>query len=97
MNKKQRSERDICPQFIVPALKKAGWDIERQFREEVRLQMAASTCAEPALLVAVVSVQISSPEGTGAGVDGDGAAGSILRRHDMMCNLLRREFYHGHS
>jgi type I restriction enzyme, R subunit len=34
-SKKTLSERDICTQFIVPALKKAGWDIERQVREEV--------------------------------------------------------------
>jgi type I restriction enzyme R subunit len=34
-SKKALSERDICTQFIVPALKKAGWDIERQVREEV--------------------------------------------------------------
>ncbi len=33
--KKNLSERDICTQFIVPALKKAGWDLERQVREEV--------------------------------------------------------------
>jgi len=32
---KDLSERDICTQFIVPALRKAGWDIERQVREEV--------------------------------------------------------------
>lgn len=35
MNKKDLSERDICTQFIVPALKKAGWDLQRQVREEV--------------------------------------------------------------
>lgn len=34
-SKKALSERDICTKFIVPALKKAGWDIERQVREEV--------------------------------------------------------------
>ena len=33
--KKDLSERDICTQFIVPALKNAGWDIEKQVREEV--------------------------------------------------------------
>jgi len=26
--KKDLSERDICTQYIVPALKKAGWDLE---------------------------------------------------------------------
>jgi type I restriction enzyme, R subunit len=35
MNQKDLSERDICTQFIVPALKKAGWDLQRQVREEV--------------------------------------------------------------
>src|SRR3989338_6006877 len=34
-NKKELSERDICTQFIMPALVKAGWDVERQIREEV--------------------------------------------------------------
>jgi len=34
-DKKALSERDICTQYIVPALKRAGWDIERQVREEV--------------------------------------------------------------
>lgn len=29
------SERDICTKFIVPALQAAGWDIQRQVREEV--------------------------------------------------------------
>lgn len=35
MNKKQLSERDIITQFIVPSIKKAGWSIEKQLREEV--------------------------------------------------------------
>jgi type I restriction enzyme R subunit len=35
MNKKDLSERDIITQFIVPAIKKAGWNIEKQVREEV--------------------------------------------------------------
>lgn len=34
-NKEDLSERDICTQFILPALLKAGWDIEKQVREEV--------------------------------------------------------------
>ncbi len=34
-NKKELSERDICTQFILPALVKSGWDIEKQVREEV--------------------------------------------------------------
>jgi hypothetical protein len=34
-SKKDLSERDICTQFILPALQRAGWDIARQVREEV--------------------------------------------------------------
>ena len=34
-NKKDLSERDICTQFILPALVKSGWDVEKQVREEV--------------------------------------------------------------
>lgn len=34
-SKKDLSERDICTQFILPALVKAGWDVEKQIREEV--------------------------------------------------------------
>ena len=34
-NKKGLSERDICTQFILPALVKSGWDVEKQIREEV--------------------------------------------------------------
>ncbi len=34
-NKKDLSERDICTKYILPALIKAGWDVERQIREEV--------------------------------------------------------------
>ncbi|GBD97780.1 MAG TPA: DEAD/DEAH box helicase [Nitrospirae bacterium] len=29
------SERDICTKFITPAIQKAGWDIQKQIREEV--------------------------------------------------------------
>ncbi len=35
MHKKGLSERDICTKFITPALQKAGWDIQKQIREEV--------------------------------------------------------------
>jgi type I restriction enzyme R subunit len=35
MDKKSLSERDICTQFIVPAVLKSGWDLELQVREEV--------------------------------------------------------------
>ena len=37
MDKKRFSERDICTKFVTPALNKAGWDIDAQIREEVRL------------------------------------------------------------
>jgi type I restriction enzyme R subunit len=35
MNKKDLSERDICSQFIGPAIEKGGWDRTLQVREEV--------------------------------------------------------------
>lgn len=34
INKKLLSERDICTKFITPALMKAGWDDQKQIREE---------------------------------------------------------------
>ena len=34
-SKKELSERDICTQFILPAITRAGWNVERQIREEV--------------------------------------------------------------
>ncbi len=34
-SKKDLSERDICTKFILPALVKSGWDVEKQIREEV--------------------------------------------------------------
>jgi len=34
-NKKDLSERDICTKYITPALKQAGWDLQKQVREEV--------------------------------------------------------------
>ena len=34
-NKENLSERDICTQYITPALIKAGWDLHSQIREEV--------------------------------------------------------------
>lgn len=36
-SKKELSERDICTQFILPALIKSGWNLEKQIREEVYL------------------------------------------------------------
>lgn len=35
VDKKSLSERDICTQFITPAIQRAGWDLETQVREEV--------------------------------------------------------------
>lgn len=35
MNKKSLTEQDICTKFLIPAIKKAGWDIDRQVREQV--------------------------------------------------------------
>ncbi|MDR3049642.1 MAG: DEAD/DEAH box helicase family protein [Elusimicrobiota bacterium] len=35
MDKKQLSESDIITQFIIPALKNAGWNLEKQVRQEV--------------------------------------------------------------
>ncbi|WP_458372526.1 EcoAI/FtnUII family type I restriction enzme subunit R [Pseudomonas veronii] len=35
MNKKSLTERDICTKFIAPAIALAGWDIQKQVREEV--------------------------------------------------------------
>ena len=35
VDKKSLSERDICTKFILPAVKKAGWDEMSQIREEV--------------------------------------------------------------
>jgi len=35
MNKKSLSERDICTQFITPAVVRSGWDVSTQVREEV--------------------------------------------------------------
>ncbi len=34
-NKKDLSERDICTKYISPALEQAGWDMQKQVREEV--------------------------------------------------------------
>ena len=34
MEIKSLSERDICTKFITPAIKQAGWDIDKQVREE---------------------------------------------------------------
>lgn len=34
-SKKDLTERDIITKYIIPAIKKAGWDIQKQIREEV--------------------------------------------------------------
>lgn len=34
MDKQSMSERDICTKFITPAIARAGWDIQKQVREE---------------------------------------------------------------
>ncbi len=31
------SERDVCTKFITPAIERAGWDLQTQMHEEVRL------------------------------------------------------------
>jgi len=33
-SKKDLSERDICTKLITPALEQAGWDMQKQVREE---------------------------------------------------------------
>ena len=35
MDKRSLTERDICTKFILPAVKRAGWDDTLQIREEV--------------------------------------------------------------
>jgi type I restriction enzyme, R subunit len=35
MDTRTLSERDICTKFITPALRRAGWDVMSQIREEV--------------------------------------------------------------
>jgi type I site-specific restriction endonuclease len=35
MDKRSLTERDICTKFVLPALKRAGWDEMLQIREEV--------------------------------------------------------------
>ena len=37
MEKQQLSERDICTKYILPALERAGWDIQLQVREEFEI------------------------------------------------------------
>ncbi|WP_198300794.1 hypothetical protein [Cellvibrio sp. PSBB006] len=34
-DKRKLSERDICSKYITPALIRAGWDLQRQIREEL--------------------------------------------------------------
>jgi len=37
LDKHELSERDICTKYILPALEKAGWDLQLQLREEFEL------------------------------------------------------------
>jgi type I restriction enzyme R subunit len=37
VDKKALSEQDICTKFITPAITQAGWDVQSQIRQEVRL------------------------------------------------------------
>jgi restriction endonuclease S subunit len=37
--KQQLSERDICTKYITPAIKAAGWDIERQVKKNMELML----------------------------------------------------------
>lgn len=37
MDKKQLSEREICTQYITPAMVRAGWNVATQVREEFSL------------------------------------------------------------
>ena len=34
-SKKDLTERDIVTKYIIPSLEKAGWDVQKQIREEV--------------------------------------------------------------
>jgi len=50
MNKKTLSERDICTQYITPAIAAAQWNTELQMREEVRLtdgRVVAASAVSP--------------------------------------------------
>lgn len=38
VNKTQLTETDIVTKFILPAVKKAGWDDMTQIRQEVKLR-----------------------------------------------------------
>jgi len=43
MNKRDLSETEICDRFITPALRQAGWLLERM-RREYSFTEAASSC-----------------------------------------------------
>jgi type I restriction enzyme, R subunit len=43
MDKRGLSERDICTKFILPAIKRAGWDEMLQVREAPIIQMFRSS------------------------------------------------------
>ena len=43
MDKRSLTERDICTKFILPAVKRAGWDEMVQVREEVYFHQRAAS------------------------------------------------------
>ena len=43
VDKASLGERDICSKFITPALRKAGWDLHTQLREEVTFTKGRTT------------------------------------------------------
>jgi type I site-specific restriction endonuclease len=45
MDKRSLTERDICTKFILPAVKRAGWDEMLQVREEFISPRAESSFA----------------------------------------------------
>jgi type I site-specific restriction endonuclease len=42
IDKRGLSERDICTKFITPAVRRAGWDVMSQIREEVSFKRRAA-------------------------------------------------------
>lgn len=46
IDKKSLSERDICSKFIIPIIKKAGWNIQTQVLKEAHLQDLADNGKE---------------------------------------------------
>src|SRR3990167_3640382 len=44
-SKKELSEQDICSKYILPALTGAGWDLQRQIREQYGFTAGGLSCA----------------------------------------------------